>query len=109
MIMHPGVKAAWIGGVLAVVAAVATPILTVELSNNQNSSSSPSSPAASSVRNRASGCTVKLRITSPADGIKISGAEGVLIEGKACNLANDDGWLFDFDYHDHYYHEDYSQ
>ena len=29
--------------------------------------------------------------------------------GQACRLVNQDGWLFDYDYNDHYYHEDYSQ
>lgn len=60
-------------------------------------------------RNGVSACTTKLRIRSPAEGTKISGSEGVLIKGYACDLVNDDGWLFDFDYHDKYYHEDYSQ
>lgn len=71
---------------------------------------SPSSATVSpSARKSGSACTRKLRITSPADGMKVSGVQGVLIKGQACGLVNDDGWLFDFDYHDHYYHEDYSQ
>lgn len=101
------------GAAMLIVAAV---LVTVPLGNSPATSSaspprvSPSSAAVSpAARTSASACTTKLRITSPAGGTKISGPQGVLIKGRSCDLVNDDGWLFDFDYHDHYYHEDYSQ
>jgi len=71
--MHPGVKAAWIGGGLALVAAIATPILTIELGNNSRtprSSSSPSStPSTTSGLGKQS--AVPLKLQKPDQGEKL--------------------------------------
>lgn len=50
---------------------------------------------------------MKLKITSPANGIHVSGSTGVLVSGTACGLTNETVWLFDLDYGSNYYYEDY--
>jgi hypothetical protein len=54
-------------------------------------------------------CHQKLEITAPASGEEVAGPRGAIIKGKACNLHQDTGWLFDYDHSDHTYYEDYDQ
>lgn len=110
--LHVTTQAAIVAGCATVLAAIVAGLLTLlntvvgAPKGSPSSSGSPSSPATSATVSR---CTARLRIISPAEGTRISGSAGVLIKGQACGLSNEDGWLFDFDYNDHYYHEDYSQ
>jgi hypothetical protein len=62
----------------------------------------PPSPAASA-------CSRQLSLTGPSEGSSFtSGNEKTLfITGTACDLADDTGWLFDYDSADHYYYDDY--
>jgi hypothetical protein len=54
-------------------------------------------------------CSAKLRITAPAEGAIISnGANGILVQGTACDLGSASRWLFDFDPQDGYYYDDYN-
>ena len=97
------IKVALIGAAATIVAG-SLPVIFV-LVNTSNSNSNNSSPPPTG----APSCTSKLRITSPPDGKKISGPIGVLVEGQACGLVKENGWLFNYDYGDKYYHEDYIQ
>jgi hypothetical protein len=50
-----------------------------------------------------------LRITAPAEDVYIpNGAKGILVQGTACDLGSDSGWLFDFDPEAGYYYDDYN-
>lgn len=70
---------------------------------------SPASTGAASTTSASStttppACKKKMRITRPLDQAKVSGPDGVLVRGEACDLNGEHGWLFDYDPEDQYYY-----
>lgn len=81
-----------IGGVFAVLAALAGGLTNVYHAWPWSSNSS---------------CRIPLQISLPRGGTHVSGSKGVEVEGNACDMTGKTGWLFDYDFDDHYYYMDY--
>jgi hypothetical protein len=97
-------QVAVIAGTFTVLAAVITGIFAL----HANSNGGPKMKHSSSIAPTISGeCINKLHFSSPKNNAKVSGERGVFVGGEACGLRNEYGWLFDHDYFDNYYYEDY--
>lgn len=92
------VKAALIGAAGIIAAAI------IGLFAANNSGSTSSNGNGPSPSPKPTSCKSKFRITSPAANANIG--KGALIEGEACDLVKEVGWLFNYDFGDKYYHED---
>jgi hypothetical protein len=104
------VRAAFVAACGTVAAGIAAGTFALIVAVVNDHPSAIPGPTASPVGSKASlGCSKKIQISYPPERVKVSGSSGVLVMGQACDLRSEHGWLFDFDYNDQYYHEDYSQ